>query len=161
MARTTTDRATVIDGALPADTYAQLLAEIGSSGEDEIELETPTQIRAALCLDQLVAVQFGRLERHSAVVVTILKTSSNSIHQDRDRVLGLLYLCKDWDLSKGGELLIVKPDRITIHQAIEYRPNRAVVLDGHLPHVVRPPTPNTDIPRRTLVVRYHRAIQLD
>ena len=45
-----------------------------------------------------------------------------------------------WDLEWGGDTLFLDDDRINISSIIQPKPNRVVVFDAKIPHLIRPST---------------------
>ena len=58
----------------------------------------------------------------------------------------------EWRREWGGETMYYTMDNKELERAIEYRPNRLVVVDGEYPHAVRPPTAHAPFFRFTLAM---------
>ena len=52
----------------------------------------------------------------------------------------LYYANMKWDLEWGGDTLFLDDDRVNISSIIQPKPNRVVVFDAKIPHLIRPST---------------------
>ena len=52
----------------------------------------------------------------------------------------LYYANMKWDLEWGADTLFLDDDRINISSIIQPKPNRVVVFDARIPHLIRPST---------------------
>ena len=57
----------------------------------------------------------------------------------------------DWDIKYGGGTFIYKEDGVTVDTVAEYRGNRLLVFDAHLPHQAQPVAKNC-LELRTCIV---------
>ena len=72
-------------------------------------------------------------------------TSSGVYHPHDDAGKGakwsfLYYANMKWDLEWGGDTLFLKDDRQTIENIVQCKPNRVVIFDARIPHLIRPTT---------------------
>ena len=52
----------------------------------------------------------------------------------------LYYANMKWDLEWGGDTLFLNDDRQTISNTVQCKPNRVVIFDAKIPHLIRPTT---------------------
>ena len=52
----------------------------------------------------------------------------------------LYYANLKWDLEWGGDTLFLNDNRTSIHTTVQCVPNRVVVFDARIPHLIRPST---------------------
>ena len=52
----------------------------------------------------------------------------------------LYYANMKWDLEWGGDTLFLNDDRQTISNTVQCKPNRVVIFDATIPHLIRPTT---------------------
>tara|TARA_A100001388_G_C28714961_1_gene473281 strand:+ start:136 stop:690 length:555 start_codon:yes stop_codon:yes gene_type:complete len=72
-------------------------------------------------------------------------TSSGVYHPHDDSGNGakwsfLYYANMKWDLEWGGDTLFLNDDRQTINNVVQCKPNRVVIFDATIPHLIRPST---------------------
>ena len=96
-------------------------------------------------LPENIKKQFNiSLETNDRVLVNAI-TSCGVFHPHDDSGQGatwsfLYYANMKWDLEWGGDTLFLKDDRLTIEHITQCRPNRVVIFDATIPHLIRPTT---------------------
>ena len=96
-------------------------------------------------LPQEIKKEFSiSLETNDRSVVNAI-TSNGVYHPHDDAGKGvkwsfLYYANMKWDLEWGGDTLFLKDDRQTIENVVQCKPNRVVIFDAKIPHLIRPTT---------------------
>jgi len=96
-------------------------------------------------LPEHIKKQFNiSLENNDRGLVNAI-TSSGVYHPHDDAGNGakwsfLYYANMKWDLEWGGDTLFLNDDRQTINNVVQCKPNRVVIFDATIPHLIRPTT---------------------
>ena len=61
-----------------------------------------------------------------------------NIHRDDGDFTMIYYPQMNWDIAWGGGTFVYKDDAVTVEKIAEYRGNRVLIFDAHLPHQAQP-----------------------
>lgn len=145
----------VADDVLPTDLYRRIAEQADLGGQDEAGALGLLPGKWERFIDAAVEATAGPVSVYGRHLVTLTNRSACGLHPDLGFWLAVLYLAKEWSTSWGGDLLFMDQNR-EITTGVTYKPNRMVIFNGNLHHVVRPPTASTDRRRVTLVSRYRK-----
>ena len=84
------------------------------------------------------------LETNDRGIVNAI-TSNGVYHPHDDHGRGikwsfLYYANMKWEIEWGGDTLFLNDDRQTISNTVQCKPNRVVIFDASIPHIIRPST---------------------
>jgi hypothetical protein len=78
----------------------------------------------------------------------------NRIHSDRSGITLLYYANLEWQIDWGGHTLFLDEDLQEARYVCFYKPNRIVVFDGTIPHMIMTPSPLCPTLRYSFVIQF-------
>ena len=86
---------------------------------------------------------------------------NNKVHCDsmKGGITFLYYLNPTWDITWGGHTLFLNETLTDVEYTSLYTPNRAIVFDGSIPHLISTPNSNTEKPRLSLAIQLRDPIK--